>query len=242
MAMKKRIAPRANPCLLVMDAGGTHTRALVVTLEGVRLGGAEAGPANSFLVPGSSEARNIRAAARAALASARVSASSVAAAVIGSASVDFDGLWGEPIESALRRELPKTRLRAVADAEIARQLAMHVSFARPAYSSRDGRGDCERNGIRDSWPNGAWQVRKSRWVGPFNGRRRKRPVDRTTCAAGCRAGGRRNGGLNFADACGDEIFSYTFLQKNHRARLSEGPDAQPTGWASANGGACCKAR
>jgi N-acetylglucosamine kinase-like BadF-type ATPase len=91
-----------------------------VTPEGIRLGGAEAGPANSFLVPGSSEARNIREAARAALASASVPASAVVAAVIGSASVDFDGLWGEHIESALRPELPQTRLRVVADAEIAR--------------------------------------------------------------------------------------------------------------------------
>lgn len=151
--MKKRIAPRANPCLLVMDAGGTHTRALVVTLEGVRLGGAEAGPANSFLVPGSSEARNIRAAARAALASARVSASSVAAAVIGSASVDFDGLWGEPIESALRRELPKTRLRAVADAEIARYGALGggpgvviVSGTGSVILGRTARGKFEKAG------------------------------------------------------------------------------------------------
>ncbi len=126
MAMKKTAAGRANPgrCLVVMDAGGTHTRALVVTPEGLRLGSAEAGPANSFLVPGSSEARNIREAARAALASARVPASSVAATVIGSASVDFDGLWGGPIKSALRRELPKTRLLAVADAEIARHGAL----------------------------------------------------------------------------------------------------------------------
>lgn len=124
MAMKKSTAARANPCLLVMDAGGTHTRALVVTPEGVRLGAAEAGPANSFLVGMRLEARNIRSAARAALASAKVPASSVEAAVIGSASVDFDGLWGGPIESALRRELPKTRLRAVADAEIARHGAL----------------------------------------------------------------------------------------------------------------------
>lgn len=124
MTMKKRTAALANPCLLVMDAGGTHTRALVVTPEGIRLGGAEAGPANSFLLPGSSEGRNIREAARAALASAKVPANSVEAAVIGSASVDFDGLWGEPIENALRRELPKTRLRIVADAEIARHGAL----------------------------------------------------------------------------------------------------------------------
>lgn len=124
MATKKPTSATANPCLLVMDAGGTHTRAMVVTPEGVRLGGAEAGPANSFLVPGTSEARNVRAAARAALASAKVPASTVVAAVIGSASVDFDGLWGAPIETALRRELPKTRLRVVADAEIARQGAL----------------------------------------------------------------------------------------------------------------------
>lgn len=124
MAVKKRTKVRANPCLLVMDAGGTHTRALVVTLEGIRLGGAEAGPANSFLVGGRLEARNIREAARAALASAKVPPSSVAAAVIGSASVDFDGLWGAPIENALHRELPQTRLRAVADAEIARHGAL----------------------------------------------------------------------------------------------------------------------
>lgn len=119
MAMKKRAAVRANPCLLVMDAGGTHTRALLVTPEGIRLGAAEAGPANSFLIGVRLEARNIREAARAALASASVPANSVTAAVIGSASVDFDGLWGAPIENALRRELPKARLRAVADAEIA---------------------------------------------------------------------------------------------------------------------------
>jgi N-acetylglucosamine kinase-like BadF-type ATPase len=122
--MRNHTAARANACLLVMDAGGTHTRALVVTPEGIRLGGAKAGPANSFLVPRSSEARNIRDAARAALASAKVPANSVEAAVIGSASVDFDGLWGEPIENALRRELPKTRLRALADAEIARHGAL----------------------------------------------------------------------------------------------------------------------
>jgi len=97
--MNKRTAARANPCLLVMDAGGTHTRALVVTPEGVRLGAAEAGPANSFLVGVRLEVRNIRDAARAALASAGVPESSVAAAVIGSASVDFDGLWGAPIET-----------------------------------------------------------------------------------------------------------------------------------------------
>jgi N-acetylglucosamine kinase-like BadF-type ATPase len=51
--------------------------------------------------------------------SAKVSRKSVAAAVIGSASVDCDGLGREPIEEVLRRELPDTPLRAVADALIA---------------------------------------------------------------------------------------------------------------------------
>jgi N-acetylglucosamine kinase-like BadF-type ATPase len=124
--MKKTVAGRANsrPCLLVMDAGGTHTRALVVTRDGVCLGGAESGPSNSFLVEERLAARNLRQAAREAIDSADISRNSVGAAVIGSASVDFDGLGREPIEEVLRRELPGARLRAVADAEIALEGAL----------------------------------------------------------------------------------------------------------------------
>lgn len=43
----------------------------------------------------------------------------MAAAVVGSASVDCDGLGREPIEEVLRREFPAAPLRAVADALIA---------------------------------------------------------------------------------------------------------------------------
>jgi N-acetylglucosamine kinase-like BadF-type ATPase len=102
-----------------MDAGGTHTRALVVTPGGIRLGGAIAGPANSFLVAESVAGKNIRRAAREALISASVSRSSVAAVVLGSASVEFDGLGNKPIIKVLRRELPAAPLRVVADAQIA---------------------------------------------------------------------------------------------------------------------------
>jgi N-acetylglucosamine kinase-like BadF-type ATPase len=121
LPMKRRGGEDFDPtrCLLVMDAGGTHTRALVVTPEGVRLGGAESGPANSFLVGERLAARNLRRAAREALNSAKASRKSVAAAVIGDASVDCDGLGREPSEAALRPELPDTPVRAVADALIA---------------------------------------------------------------------------------------------------------------------------
>lgn len=121
MALKNNAAALASPkpCLLVMDAGGTHTRALVVTCEGTCLGGSESGPANIFLVGERVAARNLRQAGREALKSAKVTRKSVAAAVIGDASVDCDGLGREPSEDALRRELPDTRVRAVADALIA---------------------------------------------------------------------------------------------------------------------------
>ena len=121
MTIKKNAsaAKKPDPSLLVMDAGGTHTRALVVTRDGVRLGGAESGPANTFLVGERIAARNLRLAAREALASANLSKQTVAAAVIGDASVDCDGLGRGPSEEALRLELPQTRVRAVADALIA---------------------------------------------------------------------------------------------------------------------------
>lgn len=121
MAVKANGSAAANhkPCLLIMDAGGTHTRALVVTTEGTRLGSAEAGPSNSFLMLESVAGKNLRKAARDALKSAGANHKSVMAAVVGSASVECDGRGSKPIVQVLHREFPATPLRVVADAQIA---------------------------------------------------------------------------------------------------------------------------
>jgi N-acetylglucosamine kinase-like BadF-type ATPase len=115
----------ANPrWLLLADAGATHSRALVVAANGAILGRGAAGPANAYAVGNQAAVRNLDRAVRAAVRSSRVSASEIPIAVIGSASVDFDGTGSPPIKRALRRWLPHCRTHTVVDAWIALEGAL----------------------------------------------------------------------------------------------------------------------
>ena len=110
--------------LLVADAGATHTRVLVVCPEGQILGRGNAGSGNSFAVGNKMASANLDRAIHAALASARVSPSKIACAVVGSASIHSDGRGRKPIESVLHRRFPAARLSAVADCLIALEGAL----------------------------------------------------------------------------------------------------------------------
>lgn len=120
--MRKPLTPA--PLLLVADAGATHTRVLVVSPGGHILGRGNAGPGNAFAVGKSMAMASLKRALHAALLSAKVSSAQIAAAVVGSASIDPSGRGSQPIESELRRYFPSARRAAVADCVIALEGAL----------------------------------------------------------------------------------------------------------------------
>jgi N-acetylglucosamine kinase-like BadF-type ATPase len=110
--------------LLLVDAGATHTRAVIANPAGTVLGQGYAGPANAFATGERLARTNLLRAARGALASAGVRGNEIAAAVVGSAGVDFDGSGRAPIEAPLYHLLPLARLQVVTDSLIALEGAL----------------------------------------------------------------------------------------------------------------------
>ncbi len=115
---------KVRPRLLVVDAGATRTRAMVVSPDGCIRGEGRAGPANAFAVGDELALTHLLLSVRRALVSAKSRGKEISAAVIGSASVDTDGSGRAPVEGALRRRLSRARVRVVADSLIALEGAL----------------------------------------------------------------------------------------------------------------------
>lgn len=113
-----------SPLLLIGDAGATHTRVLIVTAGREILGRGNAGPGNAYAVGNQLALQNLRRAVRMAIASAKVSPREIAAAVIGSASIESGSRASNLIESELRSSCPSARRKAVADSAIALEAAL----------------------------------------------------------------------------------------------------------------------
>jgi len=77
--------------LLLVDAGASHTRAVVATPSGNVLGLGEAGGGNPFASGGRAAGAHLLRALRRALADARRPPSSISLAAVGSAGVGCDG-------------------------------------------------------------------------------------------------------------------------------------------------------
>ncbi|HZT74195.1 MAG TPA: BadF/BadG/BcrA/BcrD ATPase family protein [Terriglobales bacterium] len=104
--------------LLLLDAGATHTRALVATAAGRVLGRGEAGAGNRLAAGGQAGA-HWEAAARQALRAARVPGLRLAAWVAGVAGIGYDGAGGAAVARVLRRLAPRARGRVEPDARLA---------------------------------------------------------------------------------------------------------------------------
>lgn len=110
--------------LLLMDAGASHTRALVVAPDGRILGVGQAGGSNPFAIGETAAAAQLRRAIRAALARARQPARAIALAAIGSAGVGCDGTGRRATERLLSAQLPQARLLVEADVAAAFRAAL----------------------------------------------------------------------------------------------------------------------
>jgi N-acetylglucosamine kinase-like BadF-type ATPase len=101
--------------VLAVDAGGTSTRALVVTASGMVLGRGCGGPGNHILSGWDTASASITAAVIQACAPVRSQLSPITCAVIGSAGVGPGGEGREVVESLLAELLPRARVSAVGD-------------------------------------------------------------------------------------------------------------------------------
>ncbi|MGH9616139.1 MAG: BadF/BadG/BcrA/BcrD ATPase family protein, partial [Acidobacteriaceae bacterium] len=87
----------AEKLVLIADSGATHTRALVVTIDGQILGAGRSGAGNAFAIGHAAACRNLKIALIAALKDARMRPTRLAFTVVGSASVTHDGRGAKPI-------------------------------------------------------------------------------------------------------------------------------------------------
>lgn len=131
MAHEPQAARRRGPVgrkpdgpLFLIDAGASHTRAVIARADGGILSRAAAGGSNLFAVGAAAADAQLTAAIRAALAGARLAAQSVAVAVIGSASVGYDGSDRRAVAAVLKRLLPRARLRILADVTLGLHAAL----------------------------------------------------------------------------------------------------------------------
>ncbi|MGH9540937.1 MAG: N-acetylglucosamine kinase [Terriglobales bacterium] len=116
--------------VLLLDAGATHTRALVAATDGTVLGRGAAGAGNRMAV-GARAAEQLRAAARAALRDAGVRGGTVAAWVAGAAGIGFDGAGREEVAKVLCRLLPQGRGRVESDVRLALEGALGGAAGQP---------------------------------------------------------------------------------------------------------------
>lgn len=108
----------------VVDAGATHTRAVIADLSGKILGKGLAGPANSYAVGETRANRNLVMAISLARQESEIRRAQISVAVIGSASIDYDDSGAACIAHCLGRDLPNARILAKADALIALEGAL----------------------------------------------------------------------------------------------------------------------
>ncbi len=112
-------ATHQSAFVLVVDAGATHTRAVIADIHGKVLGTGAGGPGNSYAVGQTRAFENLRKAIFHSLKRARVSQSQISVAVIGSAGVDYDSSGAAPLRRKLNTLLPIARILVKADALIA---------------------------------------------------------------------------------------------------------------------------
>jgi N-acetylglucosamine kinase-like BadF-type ATPase len=127
MGHKRRNAGSPNealPLVLAVDAGATHTRAVIANADGTVSGKGLAGPGNSYAVGPIRSLENLHKATTQALRKSGVKRSQISVAVVGSASVDYDGSGAEPIALSIKRNLPAARILVKADALIALEGAL----------------------------------------------------------------------------------------------------------------------
>lgn len=110
--------------LLIADAGATHIRALVVTLDGRVLGRGRSGAGNAFAIGHAVACRNLKIAFRAALKDANIRPTCSLFTVAGSASVTHDGRGAKPIIEDMRAYLKDSHLQVVGDGRIALEGAL----------------------------------------------------------------------------------------------------------------------
>ncbi len=116
--------PKALAFVLAADAGATRTRAVVADVSGRVFGRSITGPSNSYAVGHTHALENLKRAISQALQKSEVKRSQIAAAVIGSASVDYDGSGASTVEKKLKQSLPFARIILKADALIALEGAL----------------------------------------------------------------------------------------------------------------------
>ena len=109
----------AEKVLLIADAGATHTRALVATVEGRILGAGFSGAGNAFAIGHAAACRNLEMALGMALKDARIRPARVAFTLVGSASVTHDGRGAEVIVANMQRYLKYSRVSVIGDGRIA---------------------------------------------------------------------------------------------------------------------------
>lgn len=110
--------------LLAVDAGATHTRAVIADVNGNVLGKGLAGPANSYAVGKIRSMENLGKATAQALQKSGARRSQISIAVIGSASVDYDGSGAATIARSLKPHLPSTQVLVKPDALVALEGAL----------------------------------------------------------------------------------------------------------------------
>jgi len=122
---KTASSPReGEELLLAVDAGATHTRAVIAEVNGKVTGKGFAGPANSYAVGSKVADRNLISAISQAAKQCGVSRRQISVAAIGSASVDYDDSGAAPIAKSLARYLPSARILVKPDALIALEGAL----------------------------------------------------------------------------------------------------------------------
>src|SRR5690349_17881256 len=89
--------------LLAVDAGATHTRAVIADVNGKIIGKGFAGPANSYAVGQTVASRNLLSAISQARNKCGVNWTRISIAAIGSASVDYDDSGAETVVESLAR-------------------------------------------------------------------------------------------------------------------------------------------
>jgi glucosamine kinase len=176
-------ANEALPMMLAVDAGATHTRAVIADITGKVAGKGLAGPGNSYAVGPIHSLENLGKATTQALRKSGIRRSQVSVVVIGSASVDYDGSGAAPIARIIKRHLPVARTLVKADALIAVEGALAgeagvviVCGTGSIVLGKDSRGNIVKVG---GWGPLMGDEGSAQWVGREALRRAALAADRT---------------------------------------------------------------
>ena len=185
LRVRKLVASPRNglELLLAVDAGATHTRAVVADVNGKVIGKGFAGAANSYAVGPTVASRNLVRAISQARKKSGVSPTQISVAAIGSASVDYDDSGAEPISKSLARYLPSARILVKPDALIALEGALGgkpgvviVCGTGSIVLGRDSNGSVVKIG---GWGPMMGDEASAQWVGREALRRAAQAADKT---------------------------------------------------------------